>query len=221
MSSAFPLPVLAVDPGELTSLTPVLTTAVGTVTADGEWSTAALTAAVRRGDEAGVRMLYDRYHSRLMRYALVVSRGDEAAAVEAVQNAFLKAVRSLRPLADDEALWAWLARACRTSAADAGRRARRYTAALARLTAFFSSPSEPPPEDTEALWHHALEVALTELDAGSRALLEARYEQRLPLADIAAECGSSERGIEGRLARLREKLRQSILRQLAAPRHEL
>jgi RNA polymerase sigma-70 factor (ECF subfamily) len=181
---------------------------------------AALVAGLRRGEEPAVRELHATYSARLTRYALVVCRGDEAAAAEAVQNAFLKAIRSLRTAADESALWAWLARACRTSAADQQRSARRYTAFLGKLAALFTAPDSRPPEDTESIWHSALEAALEALPADDRALLDARYTRRIPLAAIAESVATTERAIEGRLARLREKLRQSILRQLAARHHE-
>jgi RNA polymerase sigma factor (sigma-70 family) len=185
-----------------------------------EWTIPQLSAAVRRGDENAVRALHARYFERLTRYALVITRGDEAAAADAVQTAFLKSLRHLRALPDEPALWAWLARAARTAAADAGRRSRRYSALLGRVAALFSREHEPAPEDTEAIWLAALEKALTELDEGCRALIEARYFRRRPLADVAAEQSSTDRAIEGRLARIREKLRRSILQQLAAGRHE-
>jgi RNA polymerase sigma factor (sigma-70 family) len=185
-----------------------------------DWTIPQLTAGVRRGDEAAVRALHARYCERLTRYALVIARGDEAAAAEAVQTAFLKSLRHLRPLPDESALWAWLARAARTAAADAGRRSHRYRALLGRVAALFSREEERALDDTEAVWLAALECALTKLDQDSRALIEARYFQRRPLADVAAEQSSTGRAIEGRLARIREKLRRSILQQLASSRHE-
>ena len=219
VSPALPFSVLPVDPGEFSALMPVLPSVDSTGT--GPWGEmSALCAAVRRGDELAVRELHARYSARLTRYALVITRGDEAAAAEAVQNTFLKALRSLRSVADESALWAWLARACRSAATDEGRRARRYSAALSKFTAFFSPAPEPPVEDTDAVWHDALALALSALDEEERALLDARYSTRTSLAEIAEASASSERAIEGRLARLRDKLRQSILRQLAARQHE-
>lgn len=179
-----------------------------------------LVAALRRGEERAVREIHACYFARLTRYALVVCRGDEAAAAEAVQNAFLKAIRSLRSVADEPALWAWLARACRTSALDQQRSARRYSAFLGRWAVWFSSEQATPIENPESVWLRALGCALEELSAGDRALLDARYTHRVPLASIAESAATTERAIEGRLARLREKLRQSILRQLAALEHE-
>ena len=202
-------------------LSPLVYTGAGSAAfAPGSQTIPELTDAVRRGDESAVRELHSRYCERLTRYALVITCGDETAAADAVQTAFLKSLRYLRRLPDEAALWAWLARAARTAAVDAGRRRRRYTALLARVAALFSSEDSTPPEDTEAVWHAALETALTELDPASRDLVEARYFQRRPLAVVAAEQTTSDRAIEGRLARIREKLRRSILLQLSTARHE-
>jgi RNA polymerase sigma-70 factor (ECF subfamily) len=190
------------------------------VLAPGEWTVPQLTAGVRHGDENAVRALHALYCDRLTRYALVITRGDETVAAEAVQTAFLKSLRHLRPLHDESALWAWLARAARTAASDMGRRSRRYAAVLGRVAALFSREEEPPLEDSETVWLAALEKALSQLDEESRRLIDARYYQRRPLAEVAAEQSSTDRAIEGRLARLREKLRRSILQQLASDRHE-
>ena len=177
----------------------------------------ALCSAVHRGDESAVRSLHALYHNRLSRYALVITRGNEAVAADAVQNTFLKALRSLT---DEPALWAWLARACRSSASDESRRSRRYSALLAKLATLFSPPDPAPPEDSESIWQSALQFALANLPDSDRALLDDRYTHRRSLASIATATGSSERAIEGRLARLRHHLRQSILRHLASRPHE-
>ena len=62
--------------------------------------------------------------------------------------------------------------------------------------------------------------AIANLPDSDRALLDDRYTHRRSLASIASATGSSERAIEGRLARLRHHLRQSILRNLASRPHE-
>ena len=180
----------------------------------------ALCIAVRHGNESAVRSLHKLYHNRLSRYALVITRGNEAVAADAVQNTLLKALRSLRPLPDEPALWAWLARACRSSASDESRRSRRYAAFLSRLATLFSPTDPTPPEDSESIWHAALNHAIANLPDSDRALLDDRYTHRRSLASIASAAGSSERAIEGRLARLRHHLRQSILRNLASRPHE-
>lgn len=211
-----------VEPDALTPPSPALSLLedpTGAAVPGTDWSVARLTAAVRQGEEDAVRVLHARYWQRLTRYALVITRGDEASANDAVQSAFLKAIRSLRPLTDEEALWAWLARAARTSAADAARRSRRYSSVLAKVAGFFS-PDNTLPEDTESVWHEALEQSLTELEPAARALVNSRYFRRTPLAEIAAAENTTERAIEGRLARVREKLRRSVLQILATRNHE-
>lgn len=180
-----------------------------------------LVKALRRGEEQAVRELYSLYHARLTRYALVVSRGNEASAAEAVQNTFLKAIRSLRSVADEGALWSWLARACRTSLMDQHRKSHRYLVVLEKFAALFSSGHTGPPEDTDSIWLTALASALETMPAEDRTLIEARYTERRSLAEIALNMQTTERAIEGKLARLRDKLRRSILRQLAEQHHEI
>lgn len=206
------LAVAVMEPIEMP--TPVLTESAGS-------EVAGLVAGVRRGEEGAVRELYACYHARLTRYALVVCRGDEASATEAVQNAFLKAIRSLRSVRDEEALWSWLARACRTSAMDNHRSTSRYAAFLGKFAALFSTTDTVPVEDAESVWHDALSTAMEALPDEDRALLDARYTHGLSIAAIAESSVTTERAIEGRLARLREKLRRSILQQLASQQHEI
>lgn len=178
------------------------------------WSASALAAHVHAGDEAAFAELHRQYAARLQRYALVMARGNEHDAAETVQNTFLRAIRSLRAVADDDALWCWLAKAARCAAADAARREQRRSAFLAKLTALWTAAPPPPAEDPETLWHRALDAALAELPTEDRALLHARYTERAPLAEIAARTGTTDRAIESRLARLRASLRAAIRVQL-------
>ena len=179
------------------------------------WTASTLAARVHAGDEAAFTELHRQYAARLHRYALVMARGNEHAAAETVQNTFLRAIRSLRTVADDDALWCWLAKAARCAAADAARREQRRSAFLAKLTALWTADPPPPAEDPETLWHQALETALEKLPGEDRALLHARYTERAPLSEIAARTGTTDRAIESRLARLRASLRAAILSQLA------
>ena len=51
---------------------------------------------------------------------------------------------------------------------------------------------------------------MEKLTGNERELLEARYYKSLPIADVAKTHGTTNRDIEGRLARLRRKLRNLI-----------
>ncbi|MBU6410841.1 MAG: hypothetical protein KGR98_10690, partial [Verrucomicrobia bacterium] len=72
-----------------------------------------LAAALARGNEAAFQELYDRYHRRLFRLALVLGRGDEWLAHDTVQAAFVTAATKLRRVESEDHLWNWLARVAR------------------------------------------------------------------------------------------------------------
>lgn len=54
------------------------------------------------------------------------------------------------------------------------------------------------------------ETGMEELPAGSRALLYRKYYYRQSTAQIAAELGLTERAVEGKLYRLKKRLRKSL-----------
>jgi RNA polymerase sigma factor (sigma-70 family) len=56
----------------------------------------------------------------------------------------------------------------------------------------------------------ALDDALENLEPEERHLIDCRYFKREPLETIAARCGTTARAIEGRLARIRSRLRSNI-----------
>jgi len=168
---------------------------------------------LRRGDEDAFTTLHSRWHERLHRYCLVLARGDETATHELVQACYLRVLRHLRPLPDEEALWNWLAKAARHAAADRYRRSSRYRRAIERFTRQF----RPPPQETESPLERALEEAVAALTADERELLRERYEARTPLVEIGRRRGISSRAVEGRLARLRERLRRATLDRLDPP----
>ncbi len=175
--------------------------------------TPALTQALRRGDEAAFRWLHMQWNVRLFRYCFAIAGGDEALATEVAQNAYLRLARHVRPMPDAEALWNWLARAARDAASDLRRTGGRYRGALARFAAWFCPASTPADDRLGA----ALDAALLHLDAEERQLVEARYFQRRPLEEIGTQLACTARAIEGRLSRLREKLRGLIAEELKSP----
>ncbi len=173
--------------------------------------TPALTAALRAGAEEAYRWLHAQWNARLYRYALALAAGDDALAGDIAQATYLRVSRHIRELADEAALWSWLARAARDAATDLRRTGGRYLGALARFAAWFR-PAAPAEEDGLLA---ALDAALARLEPDERALVEARYFQRASLEETASRLGCTARAVEGRLARLREKLRQLIAKELA------
>ena len=169
--------------------------------------TASLTDALRRGDEAAFRWLHAQWGARLYRYSIALAAADHALADEITQATWRRAVRHLRMMESEAALWNWLARAARHAATDLRRTDSRYRAALNR----YPAPNADGADDGLCA---ALDAALAQLGDEERQLLDERYSQRLPLDAIAAHLGCTTRAVEGRLARLRQKLRGLIATQL-------
>lgn len=172
---------------------------------------AALTRRLVTGEEAAWREFHAAYFDRLLRYLLVVCRGDEHAARESLQAALVKIVRHARRFDRTEAWWSWLTVVARSCVVDDARRQSRYHALLARYAALFSRPATPPPED---LLPDLLDECFDALPAAERALLGAKYHDRQPTAVLAASTGCTEKAMESRLARLRQRLKVQLLQRL-------
>ncbi len=82
-------------------------------------ATAALTGGLAARDEEAFRQFHAAYFDRLLRYHLVIMRGDEHAAHEALQETFLRVVRPPRRCDDEEIFWSWLTVLARSAATDA------------------------------------------------------------------------------------------------------
>jgi RNA polymerase sigma-70 factor (ECF subfamily) len=178
-------------------------------------SVAALTARLVTGEEAAWREFHDRYFNRLLRYLLVVSRGDEDAARDSLQAALVNIVRHVRRFDREEAWWGWLTVVVRSSFIDGVRRRSRYRALLERFAGIFSAP--PAPADRERL-PELLEECLAALPREECALLSAKYRDGQSVADLATEFSCSEKAMESRLARLRHRVKDALLNRL---RHEI
>lgn len=178
-------------------------------------ATPTLTAALRAGDETAFRWLHAHWHARLMRYSFALARGDAALAAEIAQATYLRVVRHIRVLPDDDALWSWLACAARSAATDLSRTGGRYRGALARFSEWLQpeNPADTSAE-TETQLLAALDAALAQLSAEERALIADRYFDRVPLEQTAARLNTTARAIEGRLARTRQHLRDLIATEL-------
>jgi RNA polymerase sigma-70 factor (ECF subfamily) len=185
---------------------------------------AELTRAMTRGDEAAYRMFYQLYQPRLFRYLWVVSRGRDADAQDALQATLLRVVKYIRVFDREEIFWGWLTRVARSALSDDQKKQRRYGAVLDWFrTPAFDTPRGKETEsgidatrkETELL--SVLDACVAALPEEERELLEARYFSRLPVRAIAGENETSEKAIQSKLARIRAKLKVSLLQRLPAP----
>jgi RNA polymerase sigma-70 factor (ECF subfamily) len=173
---------------------------------------ARLTARLRAGEEAAWHEFHRDYFARLLGYLLVVCRGDEDAAREAVQAALVKIARHVRRFDRAEAWWGWLTVVARSCVIDGARRRSRYRALLERYASFFTPLPAPPADEPLP---ELLEECLVALPAADRTLLIAKYRDGQTTAALATESGCTGKAMESRLARLRQHVKATILRRLS------
>ena len=178
----------------------------------------AFTRALCKGDEAAWGELHGRYAGRLLRYLLVITRGQEDRAREVLQLTFIRAVRHCRTFESEPALWSWLTRLARSALTDEHRRSSRY---LGFLTRWMARPPEFPEADAaEVQLLAVLGREIERLPPADRELLEAKYYGQRRVRDLATQSGATEKSIESRLVRLRRQLKAAVLARLQEDSHE-
>lgn len=170
-----------------------------------------LTTAVVRGDEAAFTELYDRYHGRLFRLALVLGRGDELLAHEVVQSVMVTAARKLKPVETEAHLWNWLARVARQQISKARARARRDAA----VTSVPELPEATLSAEPDSILEESLDRGMDALDAEDRRVIELFYFENLTCLEIAGRFQTTPKAVSSRLERVRIKLRGLVARHLS------
>lgn len=174
----------------------------------------ALTALIVKGDQAAFREFFDEYYPRLHRYLLVATRGNDAIAQDALQRAFLRVVRYLKPCRDPDQLWRWLTRVARTALIDEVRVLRRNGPGESVSLQYAAEIDAERLDDGSTELTATLDQCMGELAAVERNLLEAFYYHGMSQASIALKHGLTEKAVESRLARIRRHLRALILERL-------
>jgi RNA polymerase sigma-70 factor (ECF subfamily) len=172
----------------------------------------ALAAAIARGDEQAFCALYNRYHDRLLRLALVLSRGDESLAQDLVQTVFVTAAKKLRRVDSEEHLWNWLAQVARQASAKAWRKRERDPAMAHAETLTEDCPATVEPD---SFLEEKLDAALKLLESDEQQLVRIFYFDRLSHKEIADQLGTTPKAVSSRLERVREKLRSLMKRALS------
>lgn len=175
---------------------------------------AVLTRGLVRGDEELYREFHRRYFDRLYGLALVLTRGREIEAQEAVQETLCRVARHARRFDREEVFWCWLVALARSAVRDAGRRQNRYWRLLRSYARdWLPVVSRGAPEENGIL-DDLVKACVGELDPADRRLVEGKYAERRSTRDLAAEIGLTDRAVESRLYRLRGHLRERVLRRL-------
>ena len=170
-----------------------------------------LVAAIAHGDGAAFEQLYERYHGRLLRLALMLGRGDEWLAQEAVQGTFIVAADKLRRVESEEHLWNWLAQIARQQIIRACRQRQRDAAVVSTEESF--EPAMAAESDTQL--EEILDAALVALDPEERQIIERFYFDRASHKEIADQLQITAKAVSSRLERARARLRLLMAKKLS------
>src|SRR6185503_18020451 len=173
-----------------------------------------LTTAMMKGDETAYRAFYNSYGPRLFRYLLVISRGNEEEAREALQLTLVRVVRYIKEFSTEDAFWSWLTVLARSSAKDEARRRSRYFRFIGRFFNRVQLNRGHTASEPDARLDAALNRELAALPHEERDLIERKYFNRERVSQIAETLGTTEKAVESRLVRIRRKLKDAILKQL-------
>jgi len=175
-----------------------------------------MTCGMSRGKEPAFREFQAVYFDRLLRYLLVVTRGDAEMARDALQETFLRVARYVRRFEREEVFWSWLTVLARSAARDGGRRQRSYWRMLADYTRAWlpvASNGSTSREDHHP-WISSLDRSLEELSPVERTLIEGKYMDGTSVNQLARQTGLTEKAVESRLLRARKQLKNSLLKRL-------
>ena len=173
-----------------------------------------LTLAIRRGDAEAFSRFYDLYAFRLYRFLLVLARGDEDEAREVVQAVLIKLAKGFKVFENDSQLWPWLRTLAKNAFIDHRRALLRRQKWLCAGNLDSETCADAPDEHLLA---EALRQALESLAPADRELLEAAYVDERPLRGLADESGQTYKAVESRLMRLRQRIKDQLIKYL---RHE-
>ena len=176
-----------------------------------EIADAILVQRVLDGDTDAYAVLVARYRPRYARFA-VHMLGSEQDAEEALQDAFVRAYRSLGRCDEPARFGAWLYRIlvnrCRTHGGRRGRRERTFVSEPAALLA----ASEEHPADRVA-WREEIDAALARLDAPQREAFLLKHVEELSYEEMAELTGAGVSALKMRVKRACDRLRE-ILREV-------
>lgn len=169
-----------------------------------------IVALLLRGDEAGVDALL-RHYGPLMRYIIAPILQTPQDQEECLSEVTMRVWEKIGQFDPQRGSWnAWLTAVTRSVALNYARGRRRDGGAEA-LSEHTPSP-EPTPEEAVLRQERQLAVrhALQQLAPKDQTLFYRKYYYLQSTAQIASELGMTQRAVEGRLYRLKKRLRKLL-----------
>lgn len=164
-----------------------------------------LTRALTRADEEAYRKFFALYARRLFLYALALTNGDEESARELLQLTMIRVTKYIREFEHDDVFWGWLRNLVRSCWIDEHRRKKRYWSFLNLFRAHRENDELTPAGSDDPC-----AALLESLDNDERELLQEKYLEGRSIREIAALRNSTEKAVESKLSRTREKLRKLL-----------
>ena len=163
---------------------------------------------LRQRDEEGMNALLKHY-GPLMRYVIAPILHNPQDREDCLSEAAMKVWERIEQFDGERGSWsAWLTAIAKNAALNCARKISRGGEEIPEDT---PSP-EPTPEEAMIRQERraAVERALRGLPPGDRALFYRKYYYLQSTAQIAAEMGMTERAVEGKLYRLKKRLRKML-----------
>jgi RNA polymerase sigma-70 factor (ECF subfamily) len=161
----------------------------------------------QEGDASAFEQLVGRWQERLWRHAWRLV-GDENAAWDVLQEAWIGISRDLHRLEDAAAFPAWAYRITSNKCRDRIRRERRRRKAVEAYSEQVRHAEDHASNAEEQC--AALKEALARLPGRDRAILSLRYEEEFDTAEIAAILRIPEGTVKSRLHYARKRLRELL-----------
>ena len=169
-----------------------------------------LTAAILAGDGDAFARLYEMRFEMMYSVARRSTGMDEHACLDVVQDAMLRAVRSMRVIEDWASLDGWLACVTRSAALDRLRRERRLKSRERRAAEQRAHTGVPATDDDLARRIAWLREELAALDPEAARMLELRYRMGMTLERVGRAFGIAPGAADGRIRRTIGALRERV-----------
>jgi RNA polymerase sigma-70 factor (ECF subfamily) len=161
----------------------------------------------QEGDAEAFELLVGRWQQRLWRHAWRLT-GDETAAWDVIQEAWIGISRGINRLADPAAFGAWAYQIVSNKCRDSVRRDRRRRDAAETYSEWIRQQEQGAAVAEEQ--HNSVKEALEQLPGPDRAILSLRYEEQFDTAEIACVLGIPEGTVKSRLFHARQRLRRYL-----------
>lgn len=166
----------------------------------------ALTRAIARGDDRAFERFYNDHFEPAYAMARALTRRDESFCLDVVQDAMLKAARSMRPLDSQDDLNAWMRRVVHTAALDRLRAERRRLARERARAQDERAEQRLALADERIAW---LRAQIDDLPSEDRALLLFRFARARTIEATADAHALTPGAAHGRIRRALDRLRSA------------